>query len=225
MPQNKIFFIYKVTNKIDQKIYIGATTATLEARKNDHISKSKGAKKTKFQEAIGTFGPDAFTWEIIDSTTTIDDLASKERFYIDKYNSKDDGYNEDVGGGFKKKVYKFDEIYGLIGIYPSLSVAALTVFGKKNSVSNTCLGQNKSYRGYYWSYKEDFQFPLDDRKKAVIQYNLEGDLIAKFDSVAQACEASGLSKSSISRVCRYERKQAGGYCWKYLELRQNGNFV
>ncbi|GAB4513494.1 MAG: hypothetical protein Tsb004_20660 [Allomuricauda sp.] len=209
------YIIYKATNKINNKVYIGASTTSLETRKNDHVNKSKGTNRTTFQKAIGTFGPDAFTWEILDYATTTDELALKERCYIKRYNSYSNGYNSDSGGGFKKKVYKFDEIYGLIGVYSSLSIAALTVFGRKTSVSNVSLGNCKSYKGYYWSYDKNFKVPNDTRKKRVGQYDLENRLVQRFDSVAEASRCSGLSKSSISRVCRNERKQAGGFIWTY----------
>lgn len=211
--------IYKATNKINNKVYIGATTASLETRKNDHINKSKGTNRTTFQRAVGTFGPDAFIWEILDYASTSDELALKERCYIKRYNSYSKGYNNDSGGGFKKTVYKFDEIYGLIGVYSSLSIAALTVFGRKKSVSNACLGQNKTYKSYYWSYNKDFMIEDadDNRKKQVCQYDLNEKFIAKYESAAAASRKSGFSKSAISRVCRNERRQAGGYIWKYVK--------
>ncbi|WP_394345717.1 hypothetical protein [Gelidibacter gilvus] len=40
--------------------------------------------------------------------------------------------------------------------------------------------------------------------------------IAEYESVAEASRQTGISKSCISKVCRGERKQSGGYIWKYI---------
>jgi predicted GIY-YIG superfamily endonuclease len=52
--------VYKATNTVDSKIYIGITTKTIEERKKDHLKKSKKGKSYPFQIAIATYGIDAF---------------------------------------------------------------------------------------------------------------------------------------------------------------------
>ncbi|MGJ5642886.1 NUMOD1 domain-containing DNA-binding protein [Formosa sp. S-31] len=49
------------------------------------------------------------------------------------------------------------------------------------------------------------------RKRLVRQYRLSGKLINVYDSVTEASKSTGVSKTSISRVCRGERKNSGGY--------------
>ena len=51
------------------------------------------------------------------------------------------------------------------------------------------------------------------QSKPVLQYSLDGKLIAKYESASAAIRETGILK--ISNVCRGERKQAGGYIWKY----------
>ena len=97
--------IYTVTNKETKMVYVGLTTKSLEVRKKDHNKKSKKGKSYAFQQAIATYGPDAFKWEQIDTATTTDELAEKEKAYILKYNSKEEGYNQSEGGELQKTVY------------------------------------------------------------------------------------------------------------------------
>ena len=59
--------IYKAQNRENGDVYIGATTKTVEERKADHIQKSEIGTGSYFQEAIGTFGPEAFSWEQIEN--------------------------------------------------------------------------------------------------------------------------------------------------------------
>lgn len=216
MIENAI--IYKVENTKNGKVYIGATTKELEERKSDHIQKAKNDSGSYFQEAISTFGPEFFEWKQIDTANNIDELAEKERKYIIKYNSRDNGYNSDSGGGFKKTVYQYNINTGkCIANYESLEEASKAVSSHKNCIANTCLGQSKSCKGYYWSYNAEFDSikSVDLRKKKVLQLDLNGEFINEFVSVADASRANGFSRTCISRCCRGERKQSSGYLWKY----------
>ncbi len=190
-------------------------TKSVEERKMDHLQKAKSNNGSFFHDAIATYGSDAFYWETIDTANTMNELAAKEKYYIDYFDSKDKGYNNDCGGGFLKTVYQFSSSGKLIGEWASLELAAKSVLGKKKGVSNACLGYNRTYKGCYWSYDRNFTPSKDSRKKGVYQYSMDGGLIAKYESVSDASRQIGMSKSSISRVCRKERIQSGGYIWKY----------
>ncbi len=211
--------IYKVTNLHTGHMYIGTTTKDIPKRKSDHEQKANNGKGSYFQEAIGTYGPDAFEWEQIDTANDVNELAEKEKQYILLYDSLENGYNQDSGGGFQKNVYQYDSKDGtLIAVYDSLKSAASALDASRTSISNTCLGQNRTCMGYYWSYTltEPFVIEGDLRKKKVIQYDLEDNRIAIFESVAEASSKTGISKTCISRCCRGEREQSGGFLWKYI---------
>ena len=211
--------IYKVQNSITGEVYIGATTYNLKQRKLDHIERAVRGDKGYFQEAIGTYGPEAFSWETIDTATNIDELAQKEKHYIYQFNSKENGYNKDEGGGFQKSVYQYSLDDGsLIEKYDSLSDAACAINTTKQHISRACLSVNNTYKGYYWSYqfKEPYEPKLDSRRKKVLQLSLKGEIINEFGSVAEASRQTNVSKTCISRVCRGERENSGGYCWIYF---------
>ena len=211
------YIIYKAQNQENGLVYIGATTKSINKRKNDHENKSCNVIKNDFQEAISTYGADAFTWEQIATADSTDELAQKEKEYIYEYNSKDEGYNSDCGGGIKKSVYKYTLAGKLFDTFDDLTRAGESIGTTKQHISRACLSVNKTFGGFYWSYeyKEPFVPDNDTRKKEVIQYSLDGNEIAKFNSVAEASRKCNLSKSAISRVCRGERKHGGGYHWCY----------
>lgn len=211
--------IYKVTNKKTEEVYVGVTTKSIEDRKRDHLKKSKKGKSYAFQNAISTYGSDAFKWEQVDTAVTKDELAKKEKEYILVYNSKEQGYNSDSGGGIQKSVYQYDIDTGLLlNKYPSLTIAGTVINLNKQDLSSVCLSVNKSARGFYWSYDyyDKFPLPKDKRRKKVAQYTLEGKFVNEFNSVAEASNYSGCNKTSIAKVCREERKTCGGFIWKYL---------
>lgn len=210
--------IYKATNTINNKVYIGATTKSIDERKLDHLQKSKKKVGSYFQEAILTFGMDSFIWEQIDTASSIDELAKKEIQYIEEFDTISNGYNSDKGGGFKKTVYQFNiETRDLINYYEDLSSAANAVNAAKTSISNACLHYNKTCKGYIWSYssKPDINVSNDFRKKTVNQISLNGDLIACYESASDASRKTGISKTCITRCCRKERQQSSGFIWEY----------
>lgn len=210
--------IYTVKNKITGKYYVGATTDSVEKRKKDHLQKANKGTGHPFQEAIATYGAEAFEWMQIDSANTTDELARKEKEYIVKYNSQNDGYNSDRGGSLKKTVYQYNIEDGTLNnTFESLDCAANAVNADKKSISRACLNVNNRYRGFYWSY--DLSVPFiakrDKRQKNVIQLDGKGNVLAKYTSVAEASRQTGINKSSIAKVCRGELKITAGFGWKY----------
>lgn len=214
---NKIGYIYKAEIKATGKIYIGATTKSLESRILDHVDRANRAVGQYFQEALATYGKEAFNWEQIDTANSMDELAEKEKQYIAQFNSKVEGFNSDEGGGFKKSVYKYDLKGNLIAKFECLDDAAKTVNSSKQSISRACLNANHIYKGFIWSYKlnEPFELGDDKRCKKVYQFDVDGKFIKSYNSISTACNETKINKTSIAKVCRGERNTAGGFMWKY----------
>jgi len=210
--------IYKVTNKQTNEVYIGATTKSIEERKVDHIQKSNKKIGSYFQEAIGTYGLDAFSWEQIDIASDNNDLASKEIKYISEYNSIKNGYNSDKGGGFTKNVYQYKLDGTLNQTFEGLSFASKIMSVRKQDISRACGSVNNMLGGFLWSYeyREPFVPKSDNRKKEVIQYNVNGSVLARYVSASEASRITGISKTCITRCCREERESSGGFLWKYI---------
>lgn len=82
--------IYKITNKKTGQVYIGQSD-NCERR----ISEHKQARNLTIDDWINFLGVEAFDFEIIEEC---DDLDEKERYYIQLYNSINNGYNQQKGG-------------------------------------------------------------------------------------------------------------------------------
>jgi len=89
--------IYKVTNKINNKIYIGLTTYSLSHRKGQHYQDCKRIN-SKFCNALKKYNKEDFIWEIIENCSSIEDMINKEIEYIKKFDSIKKGYNLREGG-------------------------------------------------------------------------------------------------------------------------------
>lgn len=206
-------------NKKTGDTYIGSTCNSIDSRKSDHLQKARKGSKILFHEAIATVGPEAFEWEQVDTANSLNELAEKERGYIEKYDSKDKGYNSDSGGGFNKLVYQYSIKDGaLLNTYEDLESASNAVNATTKQVSKACLGVQSSLKGFYWSYKleEPYESKEDLRVKRVVQLDQHDGVRGEFNSVSDASVKTGINKSSIAKVCRGERNLAGGFRWEYV---------
>jgi len=90
--------IYKVTNTINGKVYIGKTTKALSDRKSVHLKNIRSGISTKFYNTIRKYGIDNFVWEVLDCAEDVRYLNELECKYISEYKSFSDGYNMTIGG-------------------------------------------------------------------------------------------------------------------------------
>ena len=198
--------IYKATNVVTGEIYVGATTINLKDRINDHYNKAVKDYGYKFQNAIREYGSDNFKWEQIDTATNQNDLAEKERSYILKYDCVANGYNQNIGGGFKKYVYQYDVNTGqLLNKFDDLESAAKFVKGNKKSISKACLNDRRTSKNYFWSYTltNDFSSKIDARKRQIEQCKLDGSFVSAYTSIKQASILTKINKSSIAKKNKF----------------------
>lgn len=91
--------IYRISNKVNGKVYIGLTTQGLNRRKSEHIHRAnRGERDHKLYLAIRKYGIENFVFEVICQTTDKTLLPILERIFIAKYNSFNRGYNMTKGG-------------------------------------------------------------------------------------------------------------------------------
>lgn len=90
--------IYKITNKVNNKSYIGQTTQTLEKRWKKHLNQLND--NTYFHRAIKKYGANNFLKEILEDNIFNEKLDEREIYWIAKEGTYIDngGYNLTVGG-------------------------------------------------------------------------------------------------------------------------------
>lgn len=93
--------IYKATNKINGKCYIGQTVKTLNKRIPSHKCDALTRNSSYgFHRALRKYGFDSFTWEILCECETKGEMNEMEYHYIKQYRShgSENGYNMTWGG-------------------------------------------------------------------------------------------------------------------------------
>lgn len=217
----KLKIVYELTNGITNEKYVGVTSGSLEIRLKDHKQKAEKGVDTKVYNSISTYGIDNFEIKAIDSTYSFEELAQLEKKYIAENRNMGISLNSDVGGGFQKSVYKYDaENRNLICGYPSLAEASKDCGETTKLISKAALNERTVIGGFYWSYNRyDKINPVKDKRlKKVYQYNASysGKPVAEYSSVAEASRKTGIYKGCIAKVCRGERKIAGGFGWRFI---------
>lgn len=91
--------IYKITNKLNNKCYIGQTSESLEKRIQRHFGYQFKENDTKFYRAIKKYGKENFYYEQIDEATCQKDLDDKEIYWINYFDSYKNGYNSKITPG------------------------------------------------------------------------------------------------------------------------------
>ena len=101
-------YIYKITNKINGKAYIGQTITTIKDRMYKHYSHAKVAT-TGIDYAIQKYGKENFIVEQIYEASEDEDLDKLEVYYIALYDTFNNGYNLTPGGTYGTLRVKLDQ--------------------------------------------------------------------------------------------------------------------
>ena len=91
-------YVYKIVNKINGKIYVGQTTEKLNQRFSRHMGYQKDDKDTKFYRAVRKYGKSNFYIELIEEVKTLEELNTREEYWIRKLDTVENGYNSYYGG-------------------------------------------------------------------------------------------------------------------------------
>jgi group I intron endonuclease len=223
MNENKnIYKVYKYTNLINGKIYIGQTMESIEMRAGHNGYKYR--KCPYFYNAIKKYGWDNFTVEILQDNLTHEQANEFEVNYIKLFNSQDPniGYNISDGGNtnsvLRKKIYQYSLDGEYIREWESLSDARR--FYGQGITSIEC-GRMRS-AGYQWSYEKVDKMPPNHNlntgtSKKVYQYSLDGDFIAEYSSMSEAARVNGANDPKhISQCCNNKRRSALGFRWSFI---------
>ena len=134
-------YIYKITNKINNKCYIGQTVKPIETRWKRHLKDTKKNSTYPLHRAIRKYGKENFIIEEIEKCEA-KLLDEREIYWINFYNSFKNGYNATLGG-MGNKLLDLNE-QEVITTYLKLKTIEATkaVFNCSSSVIRNILNKN-----------------------------------------------------------------------------------
>ncbi len=160
--------IYKIVNDINGKVYIGQTNFTAKRRFHEHCRKAREGSNTKLHRAIRKFGEEHFHSEMIDEYED-KELDIQEKYWIQIFNSFNNGYNATLGGASPREVVAFDkDSKEYVASFLSVADASQFVIetGRTTStkigscrspICDCCSNKDNHYSlyGLIWKYKTD----------------------------------------------------------------------
>lgn len=158
--------IYKITNTLNNKVYIGQTVKTVEKRFQQHKNNSNKSyfSQIVLYKAFNKYGIDNFICEEIEQVPN-ELLDDREKYWIEYYNSYFEGYNSTLGGR-ATQLYNWD-VDDIIEKYQELKSArkVAKVLGCDHSTIDRILNENNVPRFT----------PSQQQSKAVIFINKDGE--------------------------------------------------
>ena len=200
-------YIYKITNDINGKIYIGKTEFSIIKRLDEHIHDAfrERNEKRPLYAAMRKYGAEHFHIELIEET---DNPNEREIYWIEQYGSFKKGYNATRGGDGKKYldyeliIKTYNEVKNQAEVARLLNISV-------DSVHNVLVNNNINLISGPEVSAKAFGKPVAQLDKNTLE------VIKIFPSVIAAENELGIQRH-IAAVCNGKRKTAGGYSWKYI---------
>lgn len=149
-------YIYKTTNQINGKIYIGLTTM------NEEESKWYFGSGDSIKKALEKHGVENFEKEILErGFSTKEDLAEAEIKWITHFKSttRGIGYNLSPGGdlnpGYLKKcIYQYSTDGSLVKWFPCIDDAVRELQMKNSDIYKKSVRESRPIKKFWWSLEE-----------------------------------------------------------------------
>ena len=238
------FIIYKHTNNIDNKIYIGITNKINNPNKRWRTGKGY-EHNFYFTAAIQMYGWDNFSHEIIDTAQTQAEANEKEKYWIKFYNSnnRDKGYNLTEGGDGNSGFRHTEESKNKIGISNGKKVICLEtgqVFASSMEANrfiqcarggvSRAIHAKGSAKSLHWAHVDEQEWTEEARQKRILeiingQYKTQRKKVKCietnqiYNSASEAGRQLKINEKNICSCCNKigGRERAGGYHWEWVQ--------
>ena len=222
----RAYFIYKATNKINGMAYVGQSVHPFE-RIQQHATDRRN-KNSIFHRAIDKYGIDAFKWEWLAVARDKDEANEAERYYIEKEKTyKPNGYNMTKGGDGGSMWNAIPVVCltldgQFVKRYDSATEAQADGFWCGN-VIRCCKDKTKFCKNHIFMFEDEYlrtggrkwKKPMPRCTKPIIQCDLEGNFIKRFDSITDIENELGISHTNVVMCARGKQKSASGYIFVY----------
>lgn len=228
------FVIYKITNTVNNKIYVGQTIRGLKKRIMQYRNNLGGGQHA-LKNAISKYGIDNFLFEEILVCFNKNDLNYFEKYFIDKLSSLyPHGYNLTTGGNSnfnftEQTIIKMSNAKkgkpawnkGKKGSIPwNKGKFGVLKQSKESNIKRKRFGIDNHFYGK--KHSEITINKISSKKKGLVPYNLNKNKICKikekiicvYEDIRELSK-EGFSSSCILKCCRNERKKHLGFSFQF----------
>lgn len=145
------------------------------------------------------------------------------------YGTRNERFQKKSNEPRMRAVNQYDLDGNLINTFKSIAEAGRAVGISTRTIWSICNKKGNSAYGFVFRYSDD-DSPLvkldanlcqgnKERMRAVLQYDLKGNLIGTYESVNEASRASGVSRRWIQGICNQRKghRSAHGYIFRYMK--------
>lgn len=202
--------IYKITNNVNDKVYVGQTIRPIEARLQQHKRDAKRLHESniKLYNAMNKYGAENFQISVVEECDA-EDLDEREIFHIEQFDSFANGYNTTAGGGGRlfvddESVMRcWEDGMTMSDIVKETGHSAEYV---KSRLNNNGITDSDIHERAYRTQSAKV-------KVEVHQYTLDGEYVCSYPSIWDAEEATGIHHSCINGVLCGVHYSAGFFQW------------
>lgn len=201
--------IYKITNDVNEKIYIGKTVTSLEERWAKHLSAAKNGN-THLYRAMRKYGVEHFNISIIEDNISDEYLNEREIYWISYYDSMHTGYNSTIGGDGRKWIereevaFLYQEGLSITEIADLLGVWSCSIVDVLKELSLYDANEIQKRKSLYNS--------LLQSQNKIMQYTGDLTLVATYNSIQEAAQKNNYNANSI-KTAIYTQIGYKGYFW------------
>lgn len=224
------------------KSYIGQTT-NLKERNRKWNSLTSRYAGSKIENARKKYKPENFSCTILFTIISPDfDLVSsvlneKEKFFIEKYDTFNNGYNSTSGGDElpdnSKRVVQLTKDFKYVKTWNSIAEIENYYHSNKSNISSVCNGKRITALGFRWIFEEDWisgnykhiikfthslYHNITEDTVRIVQLSTDGTLIKIWNSYKELVKKfGGRTWDNIKKTCTGKRKTCIKYKWMFYD--------
>lgn len=211
-------YIYKIVNDINDKVYVGKTTETIEERFKDHIRMvDRGVLYHRpLYCAMKKYGIKHFHIEVLEEVEDINILSDREIFWIAELDTYYNGYNATLGGD-GRILYDYEAIANRLRDYP-YAIQVAEEFGCHPwTVKNIARIYHIPLKILYLEEKKKKIARLDKKTEEILQIYESLQDAMKWCIENGYCASYGKGPAShISDAAKGKRKSAYQFKWAFI---------
>jgi group I intron endonuclease len=205
--------IYKITNLITNKIYVGSTL-DFDGRWWDHKKRLRKGNhhSIKLQRSYNIHGENNILFEVLEECGT-DELLIKEQYYMDLYDTYKNGYNCRPKAENHLGAKRSEESKKKMSESAKKSKRQPCSEETKKKIS----AANKNKVSWIKGKKQTKEHTINASKshcKKIKQYDMQGNFIKEWDSIKSCIETLNMDNTALWKVLNGKYKQTKGYVFK-----------
>lgn len=225
IPELKIGFEYQGKQHYEEVGLFNGAEGLIETQKRDELKKEK-CKLNDVTLVEWKYSDEVDDRKLIDILEQLNISIPKKQdtatFYKTERNKPNKCNKREV-----PKICQYDLDGNYLNLYDSVEIASCETGVSKESIRRVCSGVRNTGGGYMWRRFLQAEIPKKiaahtkeeqtGMPRKIIQYDIDGNIIASYDSVAEAVRNTGINAKSIRETAKGKQNHAGGYVWKYAD--------